>query len=48
MNAVATLDTATRPDAVITFCTCSYNYSSNERTLVIASPEVTSQPTTTK
>lgn len=34
------LDAITRPETAITFCTCSYNYSSNERTLVVASENV--------
>lgn len=34
-NSAVVLDGAT-PDSVITFCTCSYGYWSNERTLVIA------------
>lgn len=34
------LDGESRPSHVLTFVTCSYNYWSNERTLVVASPEV--------
>ena len=33
------IDAITQPQTAITFCTCSYNYSSNERTLVVASPD---------
>lgn len=31
------LDSESRPDHIITFVTCSYNYSSNERTIVLSS-----------
>lgn len=33
------IDAITQPQTAITFCTCSYNYSSNERTLVVASSD---------
>ena len=36
-SASTVLDADSRPSEVITFCTCSYNYFSNERTLVYAS-----------
>lgn len=36
-HASVTLDATTRPDSVVTFVTCSYHYSQNERTLVTAS-----------
>lgn len=36
-GASTVLDAKARPDALITWCTCSYNYFSNERTLVCAS-----------
>lgn len=39
-DAVVALDAETKPQTVMTFCTCSYNYSSNERTLVIASAQI--------
>lgn len=38
-DAVVALDAEIKPQTVMTFCTCSYNYSSNERTLVIASAQ---------
>lgn len=36
-DACVVLDSASKPDSVVTFVTCSYHYSSNERTLVVAS-----------
>lgn len=36
-NSAVVLD-KTAPNSVVTFCTCSYGYWSNERTLVLASP----------
>lgn len=38
-DAVVVLDDKTTPESTITFCTCSYNYFGNERTLVLASEE---------
>lgn len=38
-GAEVVIDNITQPETAITFCTCSYNYSSNERTLVVASPD---------
>lgn len=38
-NSVVTLGSSDIPESLITFCTCSYNRFSNERTLVLASPE---------
>lgn len=38
-NAVMVLDSTTEPDSLITWCTCSYNYFGNERTLVYSSAQ---------
>lgn len=38
-NSAVVLD-GTTPNSVVTFCTCSYGYWSNERTIVIASPRL--------